>query len=313
MNSANLLPLFSQLAAPAFFDMLAAAGLGALVPAIVMEIISLTSGKVMPFKFAQQTASLFVAFMATATIAFLGGVIILGRSLPWLHTWLLSTQSPALPMLIAWGTALLFGTVYAFTFPALRNRKFVHILIGLPGMLAALSTFPLTIAAAPDLLHALAAGQEPPLHPLVIPGPASLIWPFAVQFLLLGVALAGGLGMIFILYRRKRDDWGRDYYNYALPAAARWAAPFMLLQQGGMAWLLAGISPADRDLLLHSAFGPVLGAGALLAVICCILWICVWRSRTPMRLKGLVIAGGLLCWAAHLCAVTMAFVLLPAA
>ncbi|MGE4469396.1 MAG: hypothetical protein AB7D47_04610 [Desulfovibrio sp.] len=313
MISADLIHLISQLAAPAFFNMLTAAALGALALAMVIETVSLATGKAMPYKFAQQLATMFTTFISVGTIAFLGGAIIVSRSLPWLRSWLTSTESPALPVLISWGLVLLFGGLYQSTFKSLRNRKTAHWLLGLPGLLAALAAFPLTLAVTPDLLQAFSTGEAPTQHPFTFPAQGSLVWPFVLQFGLLALALAGGLGMAFIVYRRHRDDWGRDYYNYALPMAARFAAPFMLLQLSGMGWLLAMITPDDRNLLLSSSFGPILGLGAILAVICCGLWIPVWRSRTPMQLKGLTIVGAVLCWGVHLCAVTMAFVLLPAA
>jgi hypothetical protein len=313
MISADMINLLSQLAAPAFFDMLAVAGLGALLPALLSEAAGVASGKAFADKFAQQMAAMFTTFMSLAAVAFLGGAIILSRSLPWLQEWLTSPQSPAMPALAAWGSALFFGGVYRFTFRHLRSSKVAHLLLGLLGALASLAAISLTLMAAPPLLDAFAAGQTPAMQPLTLPGTDSLLWPFALQFTLLALALAGGLGMAYLVYRRNRDDFGRDYYNYALPAAARWGAPFMFLQLGGMAWLLLMLSPDDRALLLQSSLAPVLFAGAGLALVCCVLWSLVLSSSTPMRLKGLILIGAVLAWGVHLSAATFAFVLLPAA
>lgn len=313
MISAHLINLVSQLAAPAFFDMLAMAGLGALLPALVSEAQGMASGKVFPDKFAQQMASMFTAFMAVATIAFLGGMIILTRSLPWLPEWLTSVQSPALPAIIAWGMALLFGGLYRFSFKAMRSGKIAHLLLGLLGAVSALISIPLTFIAVPGLLDAFATGATPAMHPFVLPASTSLVWPFALQFVLLAPALAGGMGLAYLVYRRNRDDYGRDYYNYALPVAARWGAPFVLLQMSGMAWLILTLSADDLNLLLNSSLAPVLYAGAALALACCIIWILIARSRTPMRLKGLIVTAAILAWGVHLAAVTVAFILLPAA
>ncbi|MGE4291313.1 MAG: hypothetical protein AB7E32_03785 [Desulfovibrio sp.] len=312
MNSADMINLTSQLAAPAFFDMLALAGLGALLPALVAEAAGLASGKIFADKFAQQMASLFTTFMAVSAIAFLGGAIILMRGLPWLREWLTSPQSPMLPALAAWGTALFFGGVYHFTFKPMRSNKAVHLLLGLLGALASLASIPLTLAASPALLGSFGSGKAPVMHPLVLPAPNSLLWPFALQFTLLSIGLAGGLGMAYLVYRRNRDDFGRDYYNYALPAAARWAAPFMLLQTAGMVWLLLMLPPDIRALLLGSSLAPLLYAGAALALACCALWTVVLRSRAPLRLKGLILTGAICAWGVHLAAVVLCFVLLPA-
>ena len=51
---------------------------------------------------------------------------------------------------------------------------------------------------------------------------SSMALPMAVMYPLLSMASAAALSCAYLVLRRNRDDFGRDYYNFSLRLAARW-------------------------------------------------------------------------------------------
>jgi hypothetical protein len=94
--------------------------------------------------------------------------------------------------------------------------------------------------------------------------------------------------MGYLLLRRNKDDFGRDYYRFAMGRAALLGLILPLPVAIGAAWLgLCGLARSP-DVATPLA---VAGVAALAAV-----WLNarVMRSRHPLRLKGEVIAACLL-------------------
>ena len=134
----------------------------------------------------------------------------------------------------------------------------------------------------------------------------SLFWPLMAESLTLSCAAAGALGALWILILRSRQDYGRDYYTFALPYCARWAIAGTLLSlpSAGFAYyqalavMLPELSHAPSLLLSILA--------CALPVTACVLWGAVICSKTPLRHKpGLCLAA--LCLAAALTAQVLIF------
>jgi hypothetical protein len=148
--------------------------------------------------------------------------------------------------------------------------------VGLPGMVS-------------EMVSRLYAFAEHALAPM--PRLAAAI----AALLCLGLAAAGGFALLLQILRRKRDDYGRDYYVLAARWCATWAA-----------WGGAGLSVASGWLnwrLAESAAGalrvlPPACAGIMLA--CTLAWLGVARSANPLRWKSLMLAPvfGLPLWMA---------------
>ncbi len=189
------------------------------------------------------------------------------------------------PLLAGW----LGMTVYSGSWVALRRSKWLHRLLGgasLLGLLAGLYTC-LNIGAAWMLTDETTASSLWEMIWL----PASWgVWSAWAALVGNGVGAAGVLGMGYLVLRRNKDDFGRDYYRFALARAARWGLVLLLPVLIAAAWLgFRGVT-----------WTPVLTASlAVVAIaVLALLWLSarVMRSRHPLRLKGEIIAACLLVW-----------------
>lgn len=147
--------------------------------------------------------------------------------------------------------------------------------------------------------------------PLLLLEPATwLIWAQAV---FLGMALAGGAGLLYLVARRNREDYGRDYYGWAARACARralssgvvqacWAGATLVAL--ALPWAeLAMLEPAQwvgaalTVLPASPAFAPM----AVFLVASLLAWLSLIplvKNQNPMRLKGLMLAHVMLMLAA---------------
>ena len=108
-------------------------------------------------------------------------------------------------------------------------------------------------------------------------------------------AAAGcALGVCWLLLRRNADDFGRDYYNFAVSRCAGITFAF-----GAIALLLQGIyTGMGLSRLMQYSFDILAFPLAVLAlrVVSCIIWLLAFKSRAPLRHKaGLWLS--LLLWA----------------
>ena len=206
-----------------------------------------------------------------------------------------------LPLAVAGGSilfAVLLLAVYLFIRPNKGLAGKGHLAFGfLSGLCAAFSLF-CFIGVVRRLLH------TPPDFDISLPWMTKLVlffsipadsffWPLLIQSVPLGLALAAAFACIWLLLMREKQDYGRDYYAFALPYCARWAAGFTLLA------VCAGVFVfyRSRALMLPelscepSLFLDCLTAG--LPLLACLIWILVARSAHPMRHKISVVLAGL--------------------
>lgn len=113
----------------------------------------------------------------------------------------------------------------------------------------------------------------------------SFFWPLLLESVPLGFAFAAAFTCIWLLLMRGKQDYGRDYYNFALPCCARWAFGGTLLA------VLAGVFVffESRKLMLpelsHEPSLLLDVLSAALPLLACLLWIFTMRSPHPMRHK----------------------------
>jgi hypothetical protein len=170
------------------------------------------------------------------------------------------------------------------------------------------------------LVHRLAVpemGFAEMLRALLAQPPSSALWPAVVQGTALSVAAAGAVGLVYLLLRRRIEDYGRDYYNFALHAAARWALLPGLAQLAALGWLvwalredLAAAGPAGAAWTANPLLLLAVAAGAL-GLIACALWLAVRRNRNPLRLKATILAAFVFLGASLACETLMVLRLLP--
>jgi len=105
----------------------------------------------------------------------------------------------------------------------------------------------------------------------------------AAQAIVVGVGGTGTLGLAYLLARRHSEDYGRDYYRFALPHAARWAA-LLLGQAFFLAWVVyrqeVTLWLLPRKEMI--ALGIALGGFVLFGFLLCIFL----RSTNPLRAKA---------------------------
>ncbi len=117
------------------------------------------------------------------------------------------------------------------------------------------------------------------------------IWNSIPYLPALAFALGGGLAAVWLIIRRHKDDYGRDYYASMLPWCASWARNawflvwFMLVGITAVGW----ISLLQEDNYLQN---PEFLHSALLLMLWLIpgaLWTLCLKSDTPLRHKSTLI------------------------
>ncbi len=280
---------------------LTAAALGAPVLALAGESLAKPRKSTFYDKAGKQAAGMGFRLTLCILAAVLGGVgyLVYALSDPAsLLAWLQQTQ-------IAWAAAAalgahtLFAALHLSTWKALKKKKPAHKLLGALSVLAAVAVGAGLLAAGRATFHSLAN------YPMLSPVGYSLadlfclhayspLLPLATQSVLLALTAGGGVLCVYLLLRRTSEDYGRDYYVFAMGYAARWACVPALLQLaplGWLAWLLMqrlGDSPQLQPALYF------LGGAGLAVLMAAVLWLAVARSKTPLRHKPAVILALLL-------------------
>ncbi len=192
----------------------------------------------------------------------------------------------------------LLWTLVMAGWKGLRNMPGVHgiltflagiFLIGLPAVVLIFGRAYLQGIPLPDVLTAgnLAMVFLPPL--------GGLFW--ISLFLLLGLeaAAAGCSGLVWLLLRRSRDDYGRDYYAFAAKWCGTWAAWGGWIGLACLAGLVCLVSPAIRteaETVSANFFTMLL---VVFLFIANVIWTGIARSTMPMRHKiGMVLSACLL-------------------
>ncbi|EHJ49282.1 hypothetical protein DFW101_3283 [Solidesulfovibrio carbinoliphilus subsp. oakridgensis] len=211
-----------------------------------------------------------------STFALLGGLwvfVVLCAALVALH-FLLPATAPSflgLPLpLAAWAGPLLAGgaafLAYRGLWQRLKAKKARHAVVGLSASLLLWLAFYAALAAA----RPLQVGLPPDTGPAFLLPPAdSLFWRLLAEGLLLSLGLAGVFTGAWLVWRRDKDDFGRDYYNFTMRLAARIGFAALLASVAAMAWLGLGLLPVVGELSsrLTVAVG-LYGTGMLLALVC---------------------------------------------
>ncbi len=134
---------------------------------------------------------------------------------------------PPLPDLLCWGLLAAYTlcvTLYSALWRALRSWPLSHRILG---GLSAATGFCAVYAALLIMEFDALATQDIPFSPslpemLLLSGTSS-VWNALPYIPFLALSLAGGMGALWLIARRRRDDYGRDHYNIMVPWCARWA------------------------------------------------------------------------------------------
>lgn len=250
------------------------------------ELVSLVTGKPFPARCARQMSRLaltphvlFLLLTAAWGLFSLQKPFWNGELIT--TNWLILLCGIVVPVL-----GSLFYLVYDFTWKKARDNKIVHFLLG------CLANFSFKYGYWSLVIVGLLIFRTLPLQsPAFIPPMGSALWPLVCLWLPLSVMLAASLGLGYVVLRRNKDDWGRDYYRYAPLFLAKGHILAGLVTLAVLAWLFFSLK-GIFNLFLPQIWYPALGTLAAmgLAMLCSISLIC---TDNPMRLKGLIFLNGL--------------------
>jgi len=252
---------------------------GAPAVALVSELIGMVSGKPFPARAARQMSRLAVLGHALFWLAILsGGALLLS------HPFWQTEFAAANQLLLILATALpFFGTLalvaYALGWKGAKERKTMHFLLG------CVATVPIKYGYWGLVLIALLFFRGMTMdNPAFIPPSGSALWPMFCLWLPLSLCLAAGLGLCYLVLRRDKDDWGRDYYRFAVPFLGKWHAACGLISLTFLVWLFLSLK-SIFNLYLPQIFYAGMASAACLALAMA-LSLFVSTSENPMRLKG---------------------------
>ncbi|MDL2306513.1 hypothetical protein LJC48_00585 [Desulfovibrio sp. OttesenSCG-928-C06] len=193
---------------------------------------------------------------------------------------LLLANLPLVSGLIA--ASMVLQVLHLILWKVLRKTAFVQLLLLLAVIAANFSVMVLFLQNyRPDSMSAIMAGTwfakalQGLVFPLLLQGSGS----FAAS-----AALAGSLSVCWLLLRRNADDFGRDYYNFAVSRCSGITMIFAVISL-----LLigtdTGIAIYQLELFSFNILAFPLAVLAL-QIVSCIVWFLAFRSKAPLRQKA---------------------------
>ncbi|WP_291318531.1 hypothetical protein [Desulfonatronospira sp.] len=260
-------------AAVLFFILACFAGVPVL--SLLTYITAIVRKKVFMFKLARQLARLGFLFILSMSLACAGLLALSYYYGPEADTWLehhVFWESGIYICLVA----LVFFGFFCLAWNWLVRLKWLHLMVGAVGGVAGM-------LFAGVLLWAVWRELDP-LSP-VYPQADSMFWPVMVQLYLIFIATGSAVGLLYLLYRRNLDDFGRDYYRFVLGYISRCGIFFAAVSPLTCIWLYF----AGRDVFVPD---HLIMPGALFViflVLAVLLLLRIVRSAHPLRNKAAII------------------------
>ena len=258
---------------------LAALFWGAPAIALVSELIGMISGRPFPARVARQVSRLGVRGHALFWIISLtGGALLMN------HPFRQSEFVMVNGLLLAVTAALpLFGSLglvaYDLAWKTAKERRLVHFLLGCVTNVAVKFGYWGLVA-----LTLVAVRGLPVDSPAFLPPWGSALWPLAALWLPMALCLTAAGSLVYLIFRRNIDDWGRDYYRFAVPFLCKWHLALGLVTLGVTAWMYVSLQGVFNLHLPQIFYAAAAGAGCL--VLAMLLALAVCAAENPMRLKG---------------------------
>ncbi|MFW5487511.1 MAG: hypothetical protein ACNI3A_03685 [Desulfovibrio sp.] len=294
--AANMAPL-------AFNVFLAMTALGIPLVALVCEILAASKGKVFYKKTAQQLSTFGLGCMAYTLFVVAGTLILIYLKIPGLLPFGTPVNVPLIWACIPLALWVVASITHAITWKKLKTSQALHILIGVVAALAGLCVVYVSVALTYAYMLPLPGERVQPetLIALLAPTEAPIFPALAVSMLALAPLATTALGLGYMLYRRKRDDWGRDYYVFSLRLVSTMAAFFGVLFLALQIWVGMSIHTVFGQLVAVQNIAPAWYAGMGTGLASIVLWAAVSRSSMPMRLSGFIILAGFFEWSMLTC------------
>ncbi|CAK7010892.1 MAG: hypothetical protein DELT_02079 [Desulfovibrio sp.] len=196
------------------------------------------------------------------------------------------------------GVTIVMLGLYVCMRPEKGPSTAFHTAVGFMAALCSLASLFLCTSMVRRLLHTTPEidAQLPVLEQLIqfftIPMD-SLFWPLLLEAVPLGFAFAGAFASVWLIIMRGKQDYGRDYYAFALPYCSRWALFATLLAIPAGAYVLLRGETIMLPELSHLPSLLLDGLSLILPLLACGLWLSVIQSEHPMRRKISIFAAWL--------------------
>lgn len=294
MDIQETLTIIGLMLAPAFFSLLGMAALGSPAVALLGEISAQMHKKIFFDKYGQQAGSMGLILLALLIVIYGAGIGISLYKFPQLLEQTLNPASPFFTGTILLGVFAVFGLIYFLTWKRMREAKTLHTLLGAISALSAIGA--VAIITPAKLAFNLAQGT--PSEEAIATATAMSL-PISTMYALLILSAAAALSLAYLVVRRNKDDFGRDYYNFALRLAARWAMLPMIGFLACQGWLYARLPEKMQTLVLGTPLAYIWVGLIVLGVTNIALWMTLARNESPLRLKGLAFLAVFLFWGMH--------------
>jgi len=273
---------------------------GSILVAWISELSAWKNKNVFRDKFAQQITRLSIWSLIWGVVLMFGIIHLTIQVVPQWGRLITNLPGKALlyPSLLL-SSGLLLILFYLLLWKKMKKKKPWHLGLGLLSMLSLWAG----VYSFFNIKMGLISG-----YPQIVPTPGlwricwlpvlSTKWLlFLGHFLLLALGGSGLLGLLFLLLRRKKDNFGRDYYRYAVPLAAKWALPFALQVIPMILALFLYFRPDKSPIAIELIF-----ITTIISCLCFLfpIWLLikVVQHDTPLRLKGTMILSVIMSWIA---------------
>jgi len=188
---------------------------------------------------------------------------------------------------------VLLGSIFYSLRNTLKNMPILHVALG---MIAAVQNC-VALVVVLFTLRIISAAINPEAAHLALPDlfPSNWddpLWSAFCYALPLALAMPGAWAACWLVMRRNKDDYGRDYYNTMIPWCAAWARNAWLVL-----WLLLLVSTAlqvwqEMQKSVFNAQGAMIdNARILIWLLPPVFWTIVKRSAIPIRQSWLLFAA----------------------
>lgn len=239
--------------------------------------------KVFRDKYGQQTATFCLLAGLASLLCMGGGGAFIWSRYPAASSFWLGWPLPLAPLAGAAALAVALACVYRAVWQGMRDNRGAHAAIGVG---ATVSGWALGYLFVTFLRHFVVTPVEPQADPaLFLPPLDSAAWFMLPAALALSLAFAGSTASLYLIARRDKDDFGRDYYNYTLKLASKWALFPTLAALAACGAHFATLWPAVRNLPLRPFYFWSSAGGLVCFLMACTLWALVMKNQNPLRLK----------------------------
>jgi hypothetical protein len=279
---------FGLLSLVALYNVLSFAGFGAFGFALMSEVAYGLRKKIFYDKFARQLCAMGTWLLAFFILAEAGIITFLFLQMPELFTKM--TADP-IPAAIYGGSILLsfaLCLVYRLTWKSMKKKKPLHKSIGFFAVLSALGTV-FTLAYFYRHMMRLPVEEIQTaakfLEHISLPG----LWTTFALFIAAAFLWCAVLSMLYLILRRTKDDFGRDYYNFIMRYASGSAVTgtvLFLVAAGVLGFFVIDAAKASafrNEIIFFTAF---FGACTMPQII---FLTAISKSLSPMRLKPVVV------------------------